>query len=173
MVLEQGNQCLLGDLQQVTIEKRQQHEELLSKIGAIWLDNARSLQPNIGSISSKQVSKVFSAQVEVSTSSCHQAHILISLSNFCSSHFGCPIASRNIVEDSKPFHIVIDNLACVISFNIVSIPEHPIVLGLSWFKLHNLRIGLKKILTISLQSQGMMKRTNVLICSISKSFHIT
>ena len=50
---------------------------------------------------------------------------------------GRPIASRNIIEESEPFNIVLDNLACVVSFNIISILEHPIVLGLPWFELHN------------------------------------
>ena len=50
---------------------------------------------------------------------------------------GRPIASGNIIEESEPVNIVLDNLACVVSFNIISIPEHPIVLGLPWFELHN------------------------------------
>ena len=50
---------------------------------------------------------------------------------------GRPIASGNIIEESEPINIVLDNLACVVSFNIISIPEHPIVLGLPWFELHN------------------------------------
>ena len=50
---------------------------------------------------------------------------------------GRPIASENIIEESEPINIVLDNLAYVVSFNIISIPEHPIVLGLPWLKLHN------------------------------------
>ena len=42
---------------------------------------------------------------------------------------GRPIASGNIIDESELVNIVLDNLACV-SFNIISIPEHPIVLGL-------------------------------------------
>ena len=49
---------------------------------------------------------------------------------------GRPIAFGNIIEESKPVKIVLD-IACVVSFNIISIPEHPIVLGLPWFELHN------------------------------------
>ncbi|KAH7279471.1 hypothetical protein KP509_37G021400 [Ceratopteris richardii] len=55
MALEQENQHLVKDLQQVTIEK--------------------SVQPSPGSISSKQVSKVFLAQLEVNISSFHQVHV--------------------------------------------------------------------------------------------------
>ena len=50
---------------------------------------------------------------------------------------GRPITSGNIVEESKPVQVVLGNLACMISFNIISSPEHPIVLGLPWFELHN------------------------------------
>ena len=53
---------------------------------------------------------------------------------------GRPIASGNIVEDSEPVSLALNNLPCVISFNIISSLEHPIVLGLPWFKLHNLNI---------------------------------
>jgi hypothetical protein len=44
---------------------------------------------------------------------------------------GRPIASGNIIEESEPINIVLDNLACLVSFNIISIPELP------WFELHN------------------------------------
>ena len=33
--------------------------------------------------------------------------------------------------------VVLDILACEITFNIISSPKHPIVLGLPWFELHN------------------------------------
>ena len=36
---------------------------------------------------------------------------------------GRPIASENIIEESEPVNIVLDNLACVVSFNIISIPK--------------------------------------------------
>ena len=52
-----------------------------------------------------------------------------------------PMAFGNIVEDSKPVCVILDNLVCVISFNIISSPEHPIILGLPWFKLHNPKIN--------------------------------
>ena len=50
---------------------------------------------------------------------------------------GRPIASGDIVEESEPIRVVLGNLACVISFNIISSPEHLIILGLPWFELHN------------------------------------
>ena len=50
---------------------------------------------------------------------------------------GRPIASGKIVEESEPISVVLDNFTCVVSFNIISSPEHPIVLGLPWFELHN------------------------------------
>ena len=39
---------------------------------------------------------------------------------------GRPIASGNTIEDSEPINIVLDNLACAVSFNIISIPEIPL-----------------------------------------------
>ena len=57
---------------------------------------------------------------------------------------GRSIASGDITEESKPICVVLGNLACVISFNIISSPEHPIVLGLPWFELHNPKIDWKK-----------------------------
>ena len=48
---------------------------------------------------------------------------------------GFPIAFGNIMEESEPVNTVLDYLACVVSFNIINIPENPIVLGLPWFKL--------------------------------------
>jgi hypothetical protein len=50
---------------------------------------------------------------------------------------GRPIASRNITEEIEPLQILLDSLASIISFNIISSPEHPIILGLPWFELHN------------------------------------
>ena len=50
---------------------------------------------------------------------------------------GRPIASGNIVEESEPIQVVLGSFVCVVSFNIISSPEHPIVLGLPWFELHN------------------------------------
>jgi hypothetical protein len=50
---------------------------------------------------------------------------------------GRPIASGDIVEESEAIRVVLGTLACVISFNIIHSPEHPIILGLPWFELHN------------------------------------
>ena len=144
------------------------------------MDSPRSVQPipSCGSISSKEVSKVFSAQVEVSTSSQHQVYVLALLDTGANSCFmdrefalaqkislhklpyqasvvvidGRPIASGNITEESEPVRVVLDDLACVISFNIISSPEHPIVLGLPWFELHNPSIDWQKR-TIRCQGQ--------------------
>ena len=106
---------------------------------------------------------MFVAQVVVSTKSTPPIHVLALLDsganscfmdrNFAQAHQislrklpcpvsvvvidGRPIASGNIIEELEPVNIVLDNLACVVSFNIISIPEHPIVLGLPWFELHN------------------------------------
>ena len=57
---------------------------------------------------------------------------------------GRPIASGDIVEESEPLRIVLGDLASIISFNIIRSPEHPIVLGLPWFELHNPKIDWMK-----------------------------
>ena len=127
------------------------------------MGSPRSVQPISGFIPSKQVSNVFLAQVIVrtkSTSPIHVSALLDSIANSCfmdrnfaQAHqislrkLSClafvvvvdrrPIALGNIIEESEPINIVLDNLACIVSFNIISIPEHPIVLGLPWFELHN------------------------------------
>ena len=127
------------------------------------MDNPRSVQPISGSIPSKQVSNVFLAQVTISTKSISRIHVVALLDsranscfmdkNFAQAHQislrklpcpasvvvidGRPIASGNIVEESEPVSVALNNLACVVSFNIISSPEHPIVLGLPWFELHN------------------------------------
>ena len=124
------------------------------------------MQPISDSIPSKQVSNVFLAQVTISTRSITPIHVLALLhsgvnscfmdKNFAQAHQisirklpcpgsvvvidGRPIASGKIIEESKPISVVLDNFTCVVSFNIISSPEHPIVLGLPWFKLHNLEI---------------------------------
>ena len=53
---------------------------------------------------------------------------------------GRPISSGNIVEESEPIRVVLGSFACMISFNIISSPEHPVILGLPWFELHNPKI---------------------------------
>jgi transposase InsO family protein len=57
---------------------------------------------------------------------------------------GRPIASGDITEESEPIRVVLGDLACVISFNIISSPEHSLVLGLPWFELHNPNIDWRK-----------------------------
>ena len=105
--------------------------------------------PISGSIPSKKVSNVFVAQVTVSTKSTPPANSCFMDRNFAQDHQislrklpcsasvvvidGRPIGSGNIIEESEPVNIVLDNLACVA----ISIPQHPIVLGLPWFELHN------------------------------------
>ena len=53
---------------------------------------------------------------------------------------GRPIASGDITEEYESVRVVLGDLACVISFNIIHSIEHPIVLGLPWFELHNPQI---------------------------------
>ena len=57
---------------------------------------------------------------------------------------GHPITSGDIVEELEPICVVLDNLANVISFNIISSLEHSLVLGLPWFELHNPTIDWRK-----------------------------
>ena len=128
------------------------------------------LVPSRGSISSNQVSRVFSAQVELTTSTCHRVLASALLDSGANSCFmdrefalsqnillnklpspvavgvidGRPIASGDIVEESKPIRIVLGDLASIISFNIIRSPEHPLVLGLPWFELHNPKIDWMK-----------------------------
>ena len=111
-----------------------------------WLDNPRSLRPISGSISSKQVSNVFLAQVTISTKSNPLVHVLALLDSRANSCFmdklfaqthqislrklpcpasvvvidGHPIAFGNIVEELQPVSVALNNLACVVSFNIIS-----------------------------------------------------
>jgi hypothetical protein len=99
---------------------------------------------------------------------------------------GRPIASGNIIEESEPVNIVLDNLACLVSFNIISIREHPIVLGLPWFELHNpdidwrtreiwskqIRGSTPKIATISLhqlQEEGRKEEEFLFAISVKPS----
>ena len=123
------------------------------------MDSPRSVQPISSSIPSKQVSNVFLAQVMVSTKSTPPVHVLALLDSganicFIDQNFaqasqislrklpvptsvvvidGRPIASGNIIEESEPIQVVLGSFVCVVSFNIISSPEHPIVLGLPWF----------------------------------------
>jgi hypothetical protein len=53
------------------------------------------------------------------------------------------IAFGKIFEESKLIHKLLGDLGCVVSFNIIHSPEHPIVLGMLWFELHNPRMDCK------------------------------
>ena len=55
-----------------------------------------------------------------------------------------PNVFGDITEEFESICVVIDNLACVISFNIIHSPEHPVVLCLPWFELHNPKIDRRK-----------------------------
>ena len=148
------------------------------------MDNPRHIAsvPSRGSISSGQVSRVFSAEVELTTSRCHRVLASALLDSGANSCFmdhqfavmhsiqlhklpspvsvgvidGRPIASGDIVEESEPIRVVLGNLASVISFNIISSPEHSLVLGLPWFELHNPTIDWRKrtIEEITVQSES-------------------
>ena len=73
--------------------------------------------------------------------------------------------SRDITKQSEPIHVVLSNLACVITFNIISNPEHRIVLGFPWFKLYNPKIDWRKHEVIDLQDNN---GSRLLIASTSK-----
>ena len=149
------------------------------------MDNPRHIAsvPSRGSISSGQVSRVFSAEVELTTSRCHRVLASALLDSGANSCFmdhqftvmhsiqlhklpspvsvgvidGRPIASGDIVEESEPIRVVLGNLASVISFNIISSPEHSLVLqGLPWFELHNPTIDWRKrtVEEITVQSES-------------------
>ena len=118
-----------------------------AKIGAIWLDNPEYLEfvPSTGSIQSNRVSRVFAAQVQLNTSRCHRVIASALLDSGANSCFmdrefaltnnivlrkllcptpvtvidGRPIASGDILEESEAVRVVLGDLACVISFNII------------------------------------------------------
>ena len=136
------------------------------------MDNPKHIKsvPSSGSILSGQVSRVFSTEVELSTSRCHHIPASALLDSGANSCFmdrefammqsiklyklpspvpvgvidGRPIASGDISEESEPIRVVLGDLASVISFNIISSPEHSLVLGLPWFELHNPNIDWRK-----------------------------
>ena len=72
------------------------------------------------------------------------------------------IASGNIVEESEPVRVVLDILACEISFNLISLLEHPIVLGLPWFELHNPEIDWRTREIRYRQPQGSTHRISTI-----------
>ena len=143
------------------------------------MDNSRSVQPISGTIPSKEVSNVFLVQVTISTKSISSVHFFPLLDsranscfidkNFAQAHKislrklpcptsvvvidGRPTASGNIVEESELLSVALNNLVCVVSFNIISSPEHPFVLGLPGFELHNPNIDWRKRDIMYRQSQ--------------------
>ena len=56
----------------------------------------------------------------------------------------CPIESSDIAKDSEPIRVVLGDLVSIISFNIIHSLEHPLILGLPWFELHNPKIDWMK-----------------------------
>ena len=116
--------------------------------------------------SSNQVSRVFSAQLELSTSTFHRVPNSALLDSgaipcFMDREFTMiknillnklpnpiavgvihchPITSGDIVEESELIRIVLGDLAIIIAFIIIRCPEHPLVLGLPRFELHKQKI---------------------------------
>ena len=143
--------------------------------------------PSRGSISSVHVSRVFSADVELNTSRCHRVQASALLDSSANSCFmyrafavmhniqlhklpslvsvgvidGRPITSGDIVEESEPICVVLGNLASVISFNIISSPEHSLVLGHPWFELHKPTIDRRRrtIEEVTKQSKSLKTPT--------------
>ena len=129
------------------------------------MDNPEYLElvPSTSSIQSNRVSRVFGAQVQLNPSRYHcflASALLDSRANSCcmDREFalknniilkelpypilvtvidGRPITSGDILEDSEPVHVVLGDLAYVISFNIIHSPDHSVILGLPWFELRN------------------------------------
>ena len=58
---------------------------------------------------------------------------------------GRTIALGDIVEESEPIRVVLGDLESIISFNIIRILEHPVLLGLPWFELHNPKINYESL----------------------------
>ena len=63
-------------------------------------------------------------------------------------------ASGDITEEPKSILVVLGDLACVISRNIISSPGYPIVLVLTWFELHNPKIDWRKCEIIDSQDSN-------------------
>ena len=157
------------------------------------MDNPEHFEytPSTGSISSNQVSRVFMAQVQLSTSSCHRAITSALLDSGANSCFmdrefavtqnillknlphptsvtvidGCPIAS---------VRIVLGDLAWLIHFNVIHSPKHPIIVGLPSFELHNPEIDWRKRTINKLQRDHTSSTLGVLKssaqpCQISKT----
>ena len=50
---------------------------------------------------------------------------------------GQPLASGDVVYETQPLEVILDEQISSIVFNIIKSPTSPIILGLPWFKLHN------------------------------------
>ena len=50
---------------------------------------------------------------------------------------GRHVISGNVVEETKPLEVILENHISHVIFNIIQYPSNPIVLSLPWFELHN------------------------------------
>ena len=82
---------------------------------------------------------------------------------------GHPIASGGIVEESEPIRVVLGNLACVISFNVINSLEHPVIslvyLGLNFIIL--------KLIGENEQSIISNENLNQLPCCYEQRFKVS
>ena len=53
---------------------------------------------------------------------------------------GGHVASKNIIEECGQIRVVLEELARLISFNLIISRKHSIFLGFPWFELHNPKI---------------------------------
>jgi hypothetical protein len=53
---------------------------------------------------------------------------------------GRPLTSGNVMEETQPLEVMLGDQVSHVVFNIIQCPAYPMVLGLSWFELHNLDI---------------------------------
>jgi hypothetical protein len=74
------------------------------------------------------------------------------------------LASGNVIEETQPLEIMLGDQVSHVVFNIIQCPANPLVLGLPWFKLHNLDVDWN-LWTIS--SKSKIKKIN----SISYSWN--
>ena len=73
---------------------------------------------------------------------------------------GRTIESGTIIHESKALDINLDNFICKVAFNIIKLPNNPIILGQNWLEVYNPKIDWQnKKLTFS-------KPTNIVEVSI-------
>ena len=129
------------------------------------MDNPEYLEfvSSNGSIRSNRVKRVFRAQLQLNTSRCHRvlaSALLDSRVNSCFvdrefalkhnivlKKLPCPapvtiidsnpIASGDILQELESVRIMLGDLICVSSFNIIHSYKHSVTVGLPWFELHN------------------------------------